>query len=253
MSNRCLRQTDSSAQLPLFAAREAYDAWTVRTSSRARRLSVRVYPAGLVEVVVPPRTSAQMVQQFVSRHRDWIEARLQENMVQQAMLTAPGELVLPAIERCIQVEYRREPSAPRLRVLDEQHLLIRGTIAEPVRWARLLNDWLIAVAQRELLQRLQQLAAAHDFSFERLQIRRQRTRWGSCSSSGTISLNVCALFLRPAVLRYLMIHELCHTRQMNHSPRFWRLVADCEPDFSALDKELTRAWRQVPTWMFIAK
>jgi predicted metal-dependent hydrolase len=253
MSNRWSRHIDQTAQLPLFAAREAMDAWTVRTSPRARRLSVRVYPAGRVEVVVPPRTPAQMVQQFVSKHRDWIDARLQESVAQQALLVPPGELLLASIERSIEVEYRIEQSLPKLRELDSRRLLIRGAIAEPVRWARLLNDWLTDLAQQELLKRLQHLAEVHGFSFDRLQIRRQRTRWGSCSSSGTISLNVCSLFLRPEVLRYLMIHELCHTRHMNHSQRFWRLVAECEPNFSELDKELTRAWRHVPTWMFITK
>ncbi|MGE3532743.1 MAG: M48 family metallopeptidase [Steroidobacteraceae bacterium] len=238
-------------QLPLFAARETHDAWTVRISARARRLSVRVYPAGRVEIVVPPRTPAQQVQQFVSRHRTWIDARVQECMTQRALLTAPTELLLPSIERSVQVEYRHESSLPRLRVLDSHHLLIRGAVVEPARWSRLLSNWLVALAQQELFKRLQHLAHTYDFSFERLQVRRQRTRWGSCSSSGTISLNVCSLFLRPEVLRYLLIHELCHTRHMNHSRRFWSLVADCEPGFAELDKELTRAWRHVPVWMFM--
>lgn len=253
MTNRSLRRVDHSAQLPLFATREAYDAWTVRTSARARRLSVRVYPAGRVEVVVPPRTPAQMVQQFVSKHRAWIDARLQESMAQQALLVAPTELLLPSIERSIQIEYRHEATLPKLRELDAQRLLVRGSIAEPARWSRLLSDWLITLAHAEFHKRLQALAHSNGFKFERLQIRRQRTRWGSRSSSGTISLNVCALFLRPEALRYLMIHELCHTRHMNHSQRFWQLVAEHEPNFSELDKQLSSAWRHVPTWMFIAR
>lgn len=253
MTNPFTSQPKQTGQLPLFAARETVDAWTVRISPRTRRLSVRVYPAGRVEVVVPPRTSAQLVQQFVSKHRAWIDARVQESMAQQALLVAPTELLLPSIERSIRVDYRHEPSLPKLRILDTQHLLIRGAIAEPVRWSRLLSSWLTELAQQELLKRLQQLAHSYDFRFERLQVRRQRTRWGSCSSSGTISLNLCSLFLRPEVLRYLMIHELCHTRHMNHSQRFWNLVEQCEPAYRELDKELTGAWRHVPAWMFIGK
>lgn len=250
MGNRLLNQPDQ-AQLSLFAAHEACDAWTVRISPRARRLSVRVYPAGRVEVVVPPRTTAQRVQQFVSKHRSWIDSKVQESTAQRALLSAPTELLLPSIERSIQVEYRYEPGLPKLRVLDAQRLLIRGAVTEPARWSRLLGGWLVALAHQELFKRLQHLAHAYEFGFERLQIRRQRTRWGSCSSSGTISLNVCSLFLRPKVLRYLLIHELCHTRHMNHSRRFWNLVAECEPGFAELDQELSRAWRHVPVWMFI--
>jgi predicted metal-dependent hydrolase len=84
----------------------------------------------------------------------------------------------------------------------------------------------------------------------RLQIRCQRTRWGSCSRRGTISLNVCLLFQTPEVLRYLMIHELAHLRHMNHSARFWSDVARHEPDWRALDRELLQGWRRVPSWMF---
>ena len=84
----------------------------------------------------------------------------------------------------------------------------------------------------------------------RLQVRCQRTRWGSCSRRGTISLNVCLLFQPPEVLRYLLVHELAHLRHMNHSARFWAEVARHEPDWKALDRELLQGWRRVPSWMF---
>ena len=89
-----------------------------------------------------------------------------------------------------------------------------------------------------------------DLHFERIQARRQRTRWGSCSVSGTISLNACALFLDPRVVRYLLVHELCHTKHMNHSKRFWALVQSHEPDYKHLDRALVRGWQSVPGWVF---
>ena len=61
---------------------------------------------------------------------------------------------------------------------------------------------------------------------------------------------MCLLFLRPPVVRYLLLHELCHTRHMNHSAKFWALVESCEPDYRALDQELLRGWQHVPGWMF---
>jgi len=84
----------------------------------------------------------------------------------------------------------------------------------------------------------------------RLQVRCQRARWGSCSRRATISLNACLLFQRPEVLRYLLVHELSHLRHMNHSERFWAVVARYQPDWQVLDRELTQGWRRVPTWMF---
>jgi predicted metal-dependent hydrolase len=87
-------------------------------------------------------------------------------------------------------------------------------------------------------------------SYRRLAVRRQRTRWGSCSVPGTISLNCCLLFQRAEVLRYLLVHELAHVKHMNHSPRFWDLVARHCPNCRPLDRELLDGWRRVPSWVF---
>jgi hypothetical protein len=87
--------------------------------------------------------------------------------------------------------------------------------------------------------------------YKKCQIRAQRTCWGSRSSSGTVSLNLCLLFLEPSVVRYLMIHELCHGRHMDHSKRFWKLVGQFEPNYERLDRKLTDSWRRVPGWLGI--
>jgi hypothetical protein len=96
------------------------------------------------------------------------------------------------------------------------------------------------------------LAQSMRVEVQRLQLRWQRTRWGSCSRHGTISLNGCLLFQPPEVLRYLMVHELAHLQHMNHSPRFWHCVARYEPDWKRLDAELLQGWRRVPSWLLAA-
>jgi len=241
----------SSSQLSLFAPTEDPQAWQVRISQRARRLSVRVYPAGRVEVIVPRSTSAWKVQQFVSRHREWIDERVRESSSQPIPLQPPQEILLAAVERQINVESVHVDQAVRLRALGDCHVQMRGRLDGPASWARVLNRWLMKIAEQEFSRRLRQLADTYGFNYERVQVRRQRTRWGSCSTRGTVSLNVCALFLRPEVLRYLLVHELCHTQHMNHSKRFWKLVSSCEPNYRQLDKELTAAWRHVPPWVFL--
>ena len=86
--------------------------------------------------------------------------------------------------------------------------------------------------------------------YSKIAVRRQRSRWGSCSVRGTISLNCCLLFQRPKVVRYLLIHELSHTLHMNHSKRFWECVAALCPQHETLDAELCAGWRRVPAWVF---
>ena len=242
----------SQQQLPL-SLDQADAAWQVRISHRSRRLSVRVYPAGNVVVIAPKFTSPKLIQEFIAKHRDWINLRVDECTARQLAMVPPTELILPSIEQFIQIEYRQESTQAKLKSLGQGQLLLRGNLIETRTWSRLLTSWLTELAQHELELRLRKLATTHGLSYDRLQIRRQRTRWGSCATSGTISLNLCALFLRPEALRYLMIHELCHTRHMNHSKQFWNLVAACEPDYLQLDKELNHAWKQVPAWIMLSK
>lgn len=242
------------AQLQLFEARSANDPWNVRVSRRARRLSVRVYPGGRVEVVVPPGASAATVHRFVHSHREWIDQRVADlsSAAPHALDRRPSHVELPAIGRRFEVSY--EPSAARTIVVRTNHatgvIVLSGAVHSEDAVGRALRAWLAEVARKELAILLADVAAQGGFRFARLQARRQRTRWGSCSASGTISLNICLLFLEPAVVRYLLVHELCHTRHMNHSARFWALVEAHEPDYKRLDRELLKGWQSVPGWVF---
>jgi predicted metal-dependent hydrolase len=106
------------------------------------------------------------------------------------------------------------------------------------------------VAGQRLEPRLQSLAAATGVAYSRVSIRRQRSRWGSCSVRGTISLNCCLMFQRPEVVDYLIIHELMHVKHMNHSARFWQAVESHCTEWRSLDRELVQGWRHVPRWVF---
>jgi predicted metal-dependent hydrolase len=116
----------------------------------------------------------------------------------------------------------------------------------------LLRSWLKRSAAQRLSPALLCLAQELQFRVNRVAIRCQRTRWGSCSTRGTISLNCCLLFQRAEVVRYLGVHELAHLKHMNHSPKFWQLVEKFSPDYLGLDRELLSGWRLVPEWVFKA-
>jgi predicted metal-dependent hydrolase len=81
-----------------------------------------------------------------------------------------------------------------------------------------------------------------------VQIRVQRTRWGSCSNSAVVSLNAGLMFLDAPLVRYLLVHELCHLFALNHSRRFWSAVARYEPDYRELDRRLGESWAEIPLW-----
>ena len=146
-------------------------------------------------------------------------------------------------------------SEARVRVREQcdrqvRRLILEGDLSERERLRRALTRWLVDRALLGFEQPVASLAARMGAEPQRLQVRCQRTRWGSCSRRGTISLNACLLFQRPEVLRYLIVHELSHLKHMNHSARFWAEVARHEPDWKALDRELLQGWRRVPSWIF---
>ena len=192
------------------------------------------------EVVVPQGASPAAVQKFIGTHRQWIHRRVKDlSTAAAADERHPASIKLPAIGRHYAVEYAHAgESAARVGVAGENVLLVSGPLHDDRAIAAALRCWLADLAQHQLGSELAKVAAEGSFRYVRTQIRRQRTRWGSCSASGTISLNVCLLFLRPQVVRYLLLHELCHTRHMNHSAKFWALVEAFEPEYRAPDQEL---------------
>jgi predicted metal-dependent hydrolase len=237
-------------QLSLWSDREVGTAWNVRISRRARRMSMRVFPGGRVEVVVPPGAGVPAIERFVARHRDWAERRAREllRLAPKAVDRQPTTIEMELLGRTWHVEYA---SGRRVRTEELAHdrLRVHAPSLTDRHVSQALVPWLTAMAARELRERLEPLAREIGIDFARLSVRRQRTRWGSCSTKGTISLNVCLMFQRPAVVRYLMVHELCHRRHMNHSKRFWSLVASFEPGWKPLDVELLQGWRNVPAWV----
>jgi len=111
-----------------------------------------------------------------------------------------------------------------------------------------LQRWLQQHARELLAPRLEVVAQQAGLSFNRVTVRAQKSRWGSCSAQKNINLNRASLFVSPAALRYLMIHELCHTVHLNHSPRYWRLVERLMPDYRDHEAELRHAMRVIPRW-----
>ena len=241
---------EASVQLGLLDESVSTDGtWRVRASERARRLAVRVLPGGLVEIVVPRGTRPRAVEQFVSRHRRWIERTL--DLYRPAGAAAaeglPDHVHFAATGQAYGLRHAGGTGIPRLTV-GSGGILLTGASDRPVLLRHALQRFTMRAAHAALGAWLAELSCATGLRYARMQIRRQRTRWGSCSPSGTISLNACLMFQPAAVVNYLLIHELAHTRHMNHSRRFWRLVERVEPRWRELDAALSRGWREVPAW-----
>ncbi|WP_027187535.1 M48 family metallopeptidase [Desulfovibrio cuneatus] len=113
-----------------------------------------------------------------------------------------------------------------------------------------LRERLRREAEEMLLPRLEGYAVMHGFRYEAVRFRFQRTRWGSCSAKGNINLNVGLVFLPEPLIRYVLLHELCHTVALDHSERFWKALFAVEGEALILDKQLRRGQRYVPEWLY---
>jgi predicted metal-dependent hydrolase len=228
----------------------------VRVSGRARRLSIRVYPDARVEVVVPPRARPREIEHFVASHREWIDQKraqaIRHRPAPQPFPPDSIELRNTGERFLVQVAggHGRTRIATHANAgADARVLRVTGR-SDHASLRRALRGWLMDCARERLAPRVETWAASTGVPYARVAIRRQRSRWGSCSTRGTISLNGCLLFQRPEVVDYLIVHELMHVRHMNHSPRFWQAVERHCADWRVLDRELLQGWRWVPRWVF---
>ena len=201
---------------------------------------------------MPRRTSARTVQAFVEAHRDWIRETRAAFAIEHTPepFSLPASVHLPAIERAFCVRYTRDDGSRNVRFrVAGNTVILSGSTNNEKHCVDALKRWLTSLARKEYLPRLRALSDLTENAFSRMHVRGQKTCWGSHSGRGTISLNYCLMFLDPRHLRYVMIHELCHARHMNHSRNFWRLVGSFEPGYRRIDRDLNDCWKRIPTWV----
>lgn len=228
--------------------------YRIRVSQRAKRMQLKVSPLGTVEVVIPYGHNPNKIPAFVSEHRAWINktlARMKQHHWTQPELKQllPVQIKLLAVDKMWTVEYDIDAAQRNLSVKKTNDMRLRVNAKDEVTSREVLRRWFIVEAKFHLLPWLRQVSHDVDLHFTKATVRGQKTRWGSCTARKNISLNRNLLFLPSQVVRYLFIHELCHTVYLNHSKKYWALVETLEPDYRSLDAELRKADRYVPLWI----
>jgi len=203
--------------------------YTVRRSSRARRVRVNVHAHTGVEVVLPSRTPERAAAAAITELRPWIERRLAEAQVMLASIAARGATV-PYLDGSLTLV----PQPGRTRVHRQgERLLVPEGDHRPA-----LERFYRRAARKEIAPRLERAAELSGLSYSGLDIRGQRTRWASCSPEGRMSFNWHLLLAPSRVLEYVVWHEVCHLEVLDHSPRFWRLLESHWP-----------GWREDRRWL----
>ncbi len=189
--------------------------YTIRRSSRARRIRVNVHAHTGVEVVLPARTPERAAAAAVSELRPWIERRLEDAQRVLARIAARGGTV-PYLDEALELV----PQPGRQRVHREGgRLLVPEGEPRPA-----LERFYRRAARAEIAPRLDRATELAGTPYSKLDIRAQRTRWASCSASGRMSFNWRLLLAPERVLEYVVWHEVCHLEILDHSARFWALL-----------------------------
>jgi len=205
---------------------------------RARRYLLGLRPDGAARLVIPRRGTEAEGIRFLERSEAWLLKRL-------AQWRSRSEIRQPWVEG-VRFLFRGEETVLRVETADIGLRLCFSDQSIPVPHA--LPDYrdvvlghLRRMAECELPVRTRELALFHGITVHRVTVRAQKTRWGSCSARGTISLNWRLIQAPPNVADYLIIHELMHRREMNHSARYWKLVAQAFPDYRSAEQWLKKS------------
>jgi predicted metal-dependent hydrolase len=248
--------TKSKKTMPAFRETGAYEIATVETaagplmvpyevrrSARSRRIRLTIGTHNQALLLVPPRQSVRDAVGFLRSQGDWLERHLRAAL--------PPVTLAAHLARHPRLSGQGRDFALTLNFTVARPFLVfsektgeaefRYPAGEGQEAA--LQTLLRKFAEQVLPPRVHELAARHGLRVRRVHVRDQGSRWGSCSTSGTLSLN-WRLVLLPALLHdYVLLHELAHLTEMNHSDDFWNLLRQYDPQSDAHDRQLTRASR----------
>ena len=229
------------------------DSCAVFFSDRAKKLQIRIRPDGSLQITAPSFVSGKTVRDFLLEMIPWVRrtlpgVRRRAAAAKKADLRFPETVSLAFLRETFRTKYWWQDKCWTAARLDRETgvLIFSGCVLDResvlAAFSELLKRTALAVCPEELAR----LSEQTGISFRSCSIRMQRSRWGSCSAKRNISLNAKLLFFPPEIVEYVMIHELCHLREMNHSADFWRQVASFLPDWKTRRSNLKKLYEALP-------
>jgi predicted metal-dependent hydrolase len=240
---------------------EAYapPAYSVRVSRRARRARLTFTPQRELVVVVPIGFDREQIPAMLRHHDAWIRrtaARLSAARPQRALAADPIPHSVQfgcTGERWVILYTTTPTNSVSVRQAGPGRLAVAGQIDNHLLVRAALRLWITHRARAHLDPWVRRLARDHGFEVTKVTIRSQKTRWGSCSVRKSVSLNLRLMFLPSELVQYVLLHELAHTKQLNHSPAFWKLVESLDPNYRTAKSRLRTAEDLLPPWLNLSE
>ena len=206
--------------------------YQIRFSKKAKYLQLRITSSNQLELIIPKRYSIKDGNKFIHDKVDWIK-KYQKNLV----LPVKKEFYLFGEKLSVEQNFNFFLTKHRIR-LNKNILIVESPADSRITKAEIFQIYLRKISKEYFMERVQFFSDQFGFKYKTVKIRGQKTRWGSCSSNGNLSFNFKLLQFKKEIIDYVIIHELCHTKQMNHSPKFWKLVEQYCPDYKTIKHEL---------------
>lgn len=214
--------------------------YQLKRHARARYVKLRIEQDDGLIITAPKRFNLRELPAILEQHRSWIEKHL---ILKPARTTLPEEVYLQAIDKRYQIQYKQLPIPLRYVQLDDDVLIIAGELFDPDLCHKLVNRFIKLRAKIVLPIELEQVSQEIGLSYSSVTVREQKRVWGSCSAQKSINLNYKLILLPANLMRYVLIHELCHTKHLDHSERFWKLVEKFDPNWRE-HRRLLKKWGQ---------
>lgn len=238
--------------------------YTIRRSARAKNVRLKVTRTHGLEIVVPETFNLKWLPPILEKRDAWIrkaakkldvlcEADAECSLIPERIaLRSLGEefdvVLLPQSDintRLIDAEKIIRMPCGMLALEWGKQVLLPEDSHEDAQ-AELLRLWLLRSGRERLDTLFSKEAEQVGISYSKVQVRMQKSRWGSCSYNGTISLNARLLLLPVEMTRYIFIHELAHRKHLNHSAAYWQYLTSLEPEAAVLDARMRDAWKYIP-------
>ncbi|OGT31032.1 MAG: hypothetical protein A3E87_06390 [Gammaproteobacteria bacterium RIFCSPHIGHO2_12_FULL_35_23] len=227
--------------------------YIIRRSVKAKNILLNIAPAKGLEIVLPSRVSIAQAKAFLESKREWVEKHYQGSIIEMVTEPAkyPKEIHLPAINKHWGLRYELSNSNMLKLIEAPSQLAIVGKLADFRACVPQLKFFLKKMAHCYLVPKLDDICKETGLKYRSLSWRFQKTLWGSCTIRAELSLNAKMLFLKSHLVEHIMLHELCHSKHMDHSKRFWQLVATYSKNYLTYEEELKEINKLLPEWCIL--
>ena len=221
--------------------------YKIKKHRRALHVKLRVTKSNGLEITVPYRFNLKNLGPILEDSRAWITKQFL-HLESKKESERPNKIVLNALAETWTIEYLQTNAKLQIIHRPQKEIVLVGNVADDNACKQKLIRWVKDIAKIHLSSKLQMISEKTTLYYSNVTIRNQQTLWGSCTANKSINLNYKLIFLPEHLVTHIMLHELSHTRYLNHSDAFWNLVAKHDGEWQAHRREMRKADQFIPDW-----